>query len=124
MWGEGEEGVEDFLLAGAASLLEELAFVIGVEEILMALIGAGVLRDELSLAEAAQMIGGEVEREIGAGSVLGGDAVAIGLEGDACLPCSAQAGGIDCWRERVECGRSRRDEWAGVESGPCRRGRG
>jgi hypothetical protein len=63
--------------------------MVGIEDLLMALIGTGVLSDELTLAEEPQVIGGEVEGEIGAGGIFGGNAVAIGLEGDAELTVGA-----------------------------------
>lgn len=113
--GEGEEEVEDFLIVGLTALLEERALVIGVEEVLIFLVGAGMLGDESVAAEKAQVIGSGVESEVGAGGILGGDAVAIGLEGDAEL--AGRAGGLNAGAVVVMNGEGAQVFFLGGEEG-------
>jgi len=79
---EGVEGEEPFGVFGAAALIEEFFDVIGVFEVAVALVAAGVGGDEVVGVIEAEAVGEGVEGEL-LGGVTMGNGVAVGIQDDA-----------------------------------------
>jgi hypothetical protein len=88
---EGEKAQEELLVASLFPLLKKRFGVIGVLEVLMAIVAAGMAGNELLLGIETEPIGIGFEGQRLAG-VFGGDRVAIGIEGDAELARGAHRG--------------------------------
>ena len=82
---EGEKPHEELVIAGFFALCEEGFGVIGVFDILEAIVASDVAGNERVPVVDAEPIGIGFERERLAG-VVGRDRVAVGLEGNAKLP--------------------------------------
>ena len=82
VWADGVEGEQPFGVASAAALVEEFFDVVGVFEVAVALVAAGVGGDELVGVIEAEAVGEGVEGEL-LGGVEGGHGVAVGIEHDA-----------------------------------------
>ena len=79
---EGVEGEQPFGVPGAAALFEEFLDVVGVFEVAVALVAAGVGGDEVVGVIEAEAVGEGVEGEL-LGGVEVGHGVAVGVQDDA-----------------------------------------
>ena len=82
---EGEKAPEELVIAGFLALGEEGVGVIGVFDILEAIVASEVAGNERVTVVEAEPIGRGCEHERLAG-VVGGDGGAMGLQGKAKLP--------------------------------------
>src|SRR5262245_13739666 len=83
--GEGKKAPEERVIAGFFALLQEWLGMIRVFHILEPLVPSGMAGNELVPQIDAQSIGVGLERQSVAG-ILGGDGIAVGLQGNAKLP--------------------------------------
>jgi hypothetical protein len=81
-WGERQETHQELLFACVAALLEERARMVGILDVLMALVAAEMPGNELLAIVDTQAIGIGLQRYPSA-CVLGGHGIAVGIEGDA-----------------------------------------
>ena len=86
--GEGEKAHEDLVVTRLFSLLEQRLWMVGVFEVAMSIVTAGVAGDELVLMVKTEAVGIGLERQ-GLSGQVGRDGVAVGIEGDAELPGGA-----------------------------------
>ena len=84
----GQQAHQQFLIAGFAALLEQLAGMIGIFDILMPLVTARMAGDQLFLMIDAQMVWINFQGKARSG-VFGGDGVGVGIEPDAELAVGA-----------------------------------
>jgi hypothetical protein len=88
---EGQKAQEELVIAGFFALRQEGLGMIGVFEIPMAVIAAGVAGDEVVVVVEAEPVGIGFQRQRLAGSG-GRDGIAVGVQGDAELPGGAPLG--------------------------------
>ena len=98
---QGVEAQQELGVAGFAALVEELLYVIGIFEVPVPLVAAGMSGNQIGPVIDAEPVGEEFEGEA-RGSVKGGNRVSIGVEHDAATVGDAHGACRTCvgWQRR------------------------